>query len=349
MTTLRLTPQQRFRLRRQLRTTRDLRTYRRTLALLQLDQGWTVADVAALLGVSRRSVQLWLNLFLMDPVPTALACHAGPGRPTLWTEDLEAILRAALHESPQTWGYQAANWTVPLLREHLRHWEDSPPSDDTLRRELHRLGYVWKRPRYVLDPDPRRAAKKRRIRRQIMDLPARRVLLFEDETDLLLFPPLRACWALRGRPAEVRLCGANARRVLFGAINLRTGTRVLLARERQRAGDFQAFLPVLRQHYRGWEVALLLDEDPSHTAQGSRRLAAQLGIRQLWLPHRCPELNGMDHLWRHGKEQICANRQYGSIEEQTRRFIRYLQSLSPEEALCKAGILSDDFWLKDCY
>ena len=58
MTTFRLTPQQRFRLRRQLRTTHDLRIYRRTLALLQLGQGRTVTDVAALLGVSRRSVQL---------------------------------------------------------------------------------------------------------------------------------------------------------------------------------------------------------------------------------------------------------------------------------------------------
>ena len=98
-------------------------------------------------------------------------------------------------------------------------------------------------------------------------------MLAQDETDLLLFPPLRACWALRGGSAEVRLCGANALRVLFGALNVRTGTRVLLARERQRAGDFQAFLELVHDRYRGWHVALLLDEDPSHTAAGSTALA----------------------------------------------------------------------------
>jgi hypothetical protein len=41
---------------------------------------------------------------------------------------------------------------------------------------------------------------------------------------------------------------------------------------------------------------MLLDEDPSHTAKGSVRLAAELGVRLVWLPKRCPELNPLDHL-----------------------------------------------------
>ena len=36
----------------------------------------------------------------------------------------------------------------------------------------------------------------------------------------------------------------------------------------------------------------------------------------------------MDHLWRHGKERICANRQYASIEEQVHHFLHYLEGLS---------------------
>ena len=83
-------------------------------------------------------------------------------------------------------------------------------------------------------PDPQRAGKIRRIRQRIKELGPRTVLLFEDETDLLLFPPLRACWARRGESAEVPLCGWNARRVVFGAIAVRTGHRLLLPRRRQR-------------------------------------------------------------------------------------------------------------------
>src|SRR5438105_82466 len=110
------------------------------------------------------------------------------------------------------------------------------------------------------------ARKKRRIRRQIRALPRRSVVLAEDETDLLLFPPLRAAWAKRGEPARVWLSGRNARRVIFGALNLRTGARLFVPREKGRSVDFQAFAAEGRSAYRGWHVAMLLDEDPSHTA-----------------------------------------------------------------------------------
>jgi transposase len=162
----------------------------------------------------------------------------------------------------------------------------------------------------------------------------------------LLFPPLRAGWALRGRPAEVPLSGRNARRVVFGALNVRTGHRLLLGREHQRAGDFQAFLRLVRAHYRGWQVVLLLDENPSHTAAGSVRLAEELGVRLVWLPKRCPELNPMDHLWGHAKEAVCGNRQDATIERLAERFLAHLDGLSRWEALTKAGALSRNFWLR---
>jgi transposase len=177
-------------------------------------------------------------------------------------------------------------------------------------------------------------------------LPPGSACLAEDETDLLLFPPLRAGWAKRGEPFEVPLSGANARRVVFGALNLVTGRRMFVVRRRQRAEDFRALLGEVRRHYRGRPVVLLADEDSSHTAGGSQREAAHLGIELLWLPKKSPQLNPADHLWRHAKQEVCANRQYGSIEEQVDWFLDYLLALSPQEALRKAGVLSENFWLR---
>ena len=346
MNPVRLTPQQRFRLRRQLRTTDDVATYRRTLGLLELDGGSTVTEVAKRLGVGRRTVHHWIDTYRHHPVPGSLVTHHSTGRPPEWDEDAQAILRGSLDQPPDHFGYQATGWTVPLLQSHLAHWGLTGFCDATIRRQLHALGYVWKRPRYVLEPDPRRAAKIRRIRRYVQELGPRDIFLFEDETDLLLFPPLRACWALRGKDFEVPLCGANAKRVIFGALNPCNGTRLFLEREKQGQGDFQEFLGLIQQRYRGWHVSLLLDADRSHTAQSSQRLARLLGIRLVWLPRRCPELNALDHLWRHGKERICANRQYGSIEEQVHHFLHFLEGLSVEETLRKAGVLSEDYWLE---
>jgi DDE superfamily endonuclease len=188
------------------------------------------------------------------------------------------------------------------------------------------------------------ATKKRRIRRQIRGLPQRSVVLAEDETDLLLFPPLRAGWSLRGEPAEVHISGRNARRVVFGAMNLVTGTRLLLPQPKGRAGNFQTFLKEVRSRYRGWHVAMLLDEDPSHTAKGSLRAAE--GMTLLWLPKRAPELNPMDTLWGQGKDVVAANKQYATIDDQVDRFLNHLLSMSGREALHTSGVLSDDFWLK---
>jgi hypothetical protein len=188
------------------------------------------------------------------------------------------------------------------------------------------------------------ARKKRRIRRQIRALPRRSVVLAEDETDLLLFPPLRAGWSRRGEVAKVWLSGGNARRVIFGAMNLRTGTRLFVPRERGRGVDFQAFLEEVRWHYRGRHVALLLDEDSSHTAHASTRAAE--GMTLLWLPKRAPKLNPMETLWGQGKDVISANKQYGTIAEQVDRFLSYLRAMTNREALHTAGVLSKGFWLK---
>jgi transposase InsO family protein len=190
------------------------------------------------------------------------------------------------------------------------------------------------------------ARKKRAIRRRLRRVPPRSVLLAEDETDLRLFPPLRCGWAVKGEPAAVPISGANAKRVLFGSINIWTGHRLFLVRHHGRGPDCEAFLDEIHEHYRGWQVALLLDEDSSHTAADTQALAEDYDIELLWLPKRSPHLNPMDHLWRHGKEVQLANYQHESIDAQAARLVSYLANLPAQEALRKAGILSGSFWLR---
>jgi transposase len=142
------------------------------------------------------------------------------------------------------------------------------------------------------------------------------------------------------------LSGRNDRRVVFGAFNLQTGHHLFLVQNRQRAVEFQAFLNALYRHYRGWSLALLLDEDSSHTAKGSQALAAKLGIRLLWLPKRSPELNPIESLWGHGKAVVSANRQYATVDEHARQFTFYLKSLSNRMVLQLSGVRSRHFWLR---
>ena len=74
------------------------------------------------------------------------------------------------------------------------------------------------------------------------------------------------------------ISGYNARCTISGALNLRTGHLLLLDQERKRAEEFQEFLDYFRGHYRSRPVALLLDENASHTAETSQSLAEDLDI-----------------------------------------------------------------------
>lgn len=168
----------------------------------------------------------------------------------------------------------------------------------------------------------------------------------EDETDLLLFPPLRNAWGLRGVPLNVPISGRNARRVVFGALNLVNGLRWLLIQQRQRAQDFQEFLEYLHEDLPGRHIAMLLDEDSSHIDEETQDLAEDLSIEFIWLPKRAPKLNPWERLWGHGKDLVSANKQYTTVDEQAERFVGFLGSLSGHDALRKAGVFSPDFWLR---
>lgn len=156
-----LTASQRRRLQAELHKARRAGYYRRLLAILELDRGKSAAEVAALLGVTRQSVYNWAHLDEESPTLPALQDQYGKGRPRVWTRELQAVLQAALQQRPEQCGCWGMNWTVPLLQDYLLRQGGQRMSEDTLRRQLQRLGYVWKRFRYVLPADPQREKKTR--------------------------------------------------------------------------------------------------------------------------------------------------------------------------------------------
>src|SRR5437763_15737305 len=83
MDTLTLTYWQRRRLEQQLRSTHDVRLYRRTLAVLEVASRESVAPGARRLRVSTRAVYHWLSASARQRTPAALAEGQRPRRPTL--------------------------------------------------------------------------------------------------------------------------------------------------------------------------------------------------------------------------------------------------------------------------
>jgi transposase len=153
-----------------------------------------------------------------------------------------------------------------------------------------------------------------------------------------------------GQQAEVPIIGRHRdKRMLTGVLNIQTGTYFQCFSQTYTQTMFHAILQLIRRHWRGWNIVLFLDRISAQWAKSSRRLARELGIELRWLPKACPELNPVDHLWRHLKNDILANEPLPDLDTTLKRAWSYLADLSPRERLRKAGVLSGKFWLQDVF
>lgn len=128
-----------------------------------------------------------------------------------------------------------------------------------------------------------------------------------DETLITQTPPLTSCYCRSGEQRCVPVTGNREKRVLHGVLNVRTGAVLLLITKQWNQQTHQTFLQMIRAHWRGWHIVLFEDRGSPHTARASQALAAELDIPLRFLPRATPELNAMDHLWRHTKRDGLAS------------------------------------------
>lgn len=157
-------------------------------------------------------------------------------------------------------------------------------------------------------------------------------------------------WAPIGTQATVPILGQHhTKRILTGVLNIQTGSYFQYFSETYTQTTFQRILRFIRRHWRGWHIVLFLDKISAQRARASRALGRELNIELRWLPTACPELNPVDHLWRHLKQDILANEPTPDLDTTLKRAWSYLNDLTPRERLQKAGVLSGNFWLADIF
>lgn len=166
-----------------------------------------------------------------------------------------------------------------------------------------------------------------------------------DETIILETPPLYSCYGRVGHQVRVPVTGSHARRVLHGVLNVESGAVLLLITKEWDQQTHQAFLRMIRSHWRGWHIVLFEDRGSPHTAANTREVAHELGLELRLLPTATPKLNAMDHLWRQVKGPALADRSLQSIDAAADTICQDILALEPQERLRKAGVLSGNFWL----
>jgi DDE superfamily endonuclease len=188
------------------------------------------------------------------------------------------------------------------------------------------------------------AAVQRGLKRGL-DRKERAILLMLDETIITETPPLYSAYGHIGQQIRVPITGNRAKRIVHGAINITSGDVALLITETWVNETHQAFLTLIRSHWRGWNPVLFEDRASQHKSPSSLALAEELGIEVRLLPRATPELNAMDHLWRPAKRQAVGDRPTVTVDDSALAVCRYIIDRSPRERLRQAGVLSGHFWL----
>ena len=148
-----LSRQERAQLEELVARTRDARQALRAYALLWLDGGEAVPEVARRLGVTRQTVYNWAARFTERAgleVAARAADAARSGRPCTAAGIIDPLIDAVIERDPREFGYRSTVWTAALLVEYLDDEHRLAVSDDSVRLAIERLRVRWKRPRHRL-------------------------------------------------------------------------------------------------------------------------------------------------------------------------------------------------------
>lgn len=302
-------------------------------------QHYSVPELAVFFTLQPATVRYWIHRF--DRLgPTGLADAPRSGRPRKVSPAVVVAVQDVLPHDPHDAGFAATCWTVAMLGLVLIQTLGVTLSPRTLRRALHRLGLVWRRPRLTMPRkgDPAKAATQWQIAAAVVTAAPETAILYADEARIQLLPLVRAMWQWVGQQLRIPTPGSNVTRTVFGALNIASGQWTYLVRPRARSEDFLAFLEHLVAIHPGRPLLLIVDNFSSHKARLVKDwLAVHPRLHLYYLPTSCSHLNPVEGIWRHLKNTVAPNRLYGSMALLLEIVHAFFAAMTPDQALTWAG------------
>ena len=299
--------------------------------------GRTPSEIGDLMGYHKATVEKWIEAYAARGI-AGLYDAPRSGRPRI-CKHLAATVQAQAGQPPRNYGYLQACWTVALLLCHLRDRFHIVVSRTTLRQALRQADFRWTRPKLVLPrrPDPL-AEQKRAKLAQVLANPSATVIA-EDECDMHLLPVLRAMWQRAGQQRRIITPGQNAKRAVFGALDLRTGDWFYELCVRKRGIEFIGFLSRLLVAYPTGPIYVIVDNASIHTSHAVQAwLAMNTRLQLVYLPtYAGHELNPVEKVWWALKDNISANYSFRKLTELDSAIRHYFVGFTRDAALCLAN------------
>ncbi|WP_162863032.1 IS630 family transposase [Salinibacter ruber] len=292
-------------------------------------RGFSAPEIAQIHDCAEATVYKWIDRFDKEG-PSGLYDREREGRSPKIDEEAEEELKRLLETTPPEEGENASRWTAPRLARHLEETLGIEVHPETVRRALRRLGFSWTRPRRQLPPTDGEEYQRRmaKVVEAIAEVGTETTVLFEDETEIKRFPPLRRMWQPIGQQRAVDVPSknedfANKDFAFYGVVDVLEGGAFVERYPKEISEHTIAFLKSVLGRTTG-RVLLIWDQARWHTSgKVSDWIDQHDRLEVLLLPPRSPETNPIEDLWREMKRAVaaCLERSLDRLEEACLQFL----------------------------
>jgi transposase len=307
----------------------------RLRALRGCEMGFTEADVADLLGVSRETVSHWWSAYAhggLDALPhqrTGRPCGSGRSLDEDQARPLQALIDAHV---PEALDIASPLWTRRAVQELIRRECGLAMPIRTVGEYLKRWGYTPKRPqRKARRQDP--AEVRAWLEKTYPKIEARAARVgaeihWCDETGVSANEHHGRGYARVGATPELPVSGERFRVNQVSTITNQGKVRFMTYTRTLTAAVFLVFLNLLVKGSRK-KIFLILDRHPAHEAQAVAEWVGQHPgrIELFWLPRRAPELNPGEYLNNDLKGQVNAEGLPETSQKLESNFQRFMNRL----------------------
>jgi transposase len=290
-------------------STRDKREADRIKAVLALATGWTAEEVAEILQVDANTVRNHFKRYREGGIKAL--CHiAFRGSACALDEAQLAILDAHLQEHLYMTAKAIARWVEDTFGVSY--------TESGMTALLHRLGYVYKKPKLVpgkADPEAQEAflVEYENIKNNKgEDDP----VYFMDAVHPQHNPVIACGWIKRGEDREVRSNTGRRRVNINGAIDLERLEPVVRFDDTINTDSTIALFEQLEQvNLAATWIYVICDNARYYRSKAVKAYLKTSRIKLVFLPPYAPNLNLIERLWKFFKKKVLCNRYYESFDE----------------------------------
>lgn len=317
-------------------TQRDKHKADRLKAVYLLGMGWEASDIATALLLSEKSIYNYYHRYKARGLKELVSNHYESHNRYLTDKQL---LQLEKHLEGVVY------LRVDDIIEYVKQRFKIEYSRNGLRDTLHRLGFVYKKPK--LAPQAANKQQQQSFIRKYRQIKARctaeDAIYFMDATHPHYQAVAGYGWIKKGKEKVLPLTLQQLPFNINGAINIDELKGVFNYKQKSlNKEDTLDMLEALRkQHPRG-HIHLFCDRGGCYKSADVQTYAASMAIEVHYLPPRCPHLNVIERLWKFLRKKALSNRyypSYSSFSEAIKQFLSRLHRYKSE----LSTLLTDDF------